>query len=489
MHSCGVNSDTLCPFSLISGQVLAAAYGIDRLFDYKACIGLISSESVSNVKFRIDLSRVYESLNISFMVGQSQGDCGYSVLLDRTKHMTIALGTVSGSEIVCYTYNYESFSAGSVRSKVSVFADSCKRIEARYIVVSGSNTDASFALAKMFVSEGDPRCPPGYICPDAKMSVPTICPNGSFCPGGSSSPIVCPAGTFAPGTGLSACLQCVTCQIDEYQNTPCTNTRNRSCIQCTTAKPLNSVYDTSSSACPWVCKNGYWGSECEPCLANHWCKFGMQNRCPLSSISLPLSDSQSDCVCGPGYMSTGKITGASLCVLCPEGVLCNGVPVLEVEISTTPLVNVATQVLLARKPLPPASNMVTLFESIPATIASIVATLPNASATIHLRQVCRQTYCVACEEGVSTCIRYITVGMQSVGGSYFTDSVTSLRRDTMYTFVGASASDCAPRITGLSAEFISDNDVMISSSAVVLAVRVACSTNAALFLDIPVDAV
>ena len=186
-------------------------------------------------------------------------------------------------------------------------------------------------------------------------------------------------------------------------------------------------------------------------------------------------------------MSTGKITGTSPCVLCSEGVLCNGVPVKEVSISTTPLANVTTQVLLAQKPLPPANSMVALFASIPATIASIRAALPNTNTTVYLRQVCRRTYCVACEEGVSTCIRYTTVGMQSAGGSYFTDSIASLRRDAMYTFVSASAADCVPRISGLSAEFVSENVVVISSTAVVSAVRVECSTNAAMFVDIPVD--
>jgi hypothetical protein len=208
-------------------------------------------------------------------------------------------------------------------------------------------------------------------------------------------------------------------------------------------------------------------------------------------------------------MSTGKITGTSPCVKCPAGVLCNGVPVKEISISTTPLVNVTTQVLLAQKPLPPANSMVTLFASIPDTIASIRASLPNRNATVYLRQVCRRTYCVACDEGTATCIRYITVRMQGGGSSgdgtnytviastttnnntssSYGIIIASLKRDVIYTFVNATAYDCVPQITGISSEFMNSdkNVVVISSVAVVASVRVECSTNTSLFVDIPVE--
>jgi hypothetical protein len=182
-------------------------------------------------------------------------------------------------------------------------------------------------------------------------------------------------------------------------------------------------------------------------------------------------------------MSTGKITGTSPCVKCRAGVLCNGVPVKEVNISSTPLVNVTTQVLLAQKPMPPANSMVTLFSSIPATLSSIISSLPNKNATVYLRQVCRRTYCVACDEGTATCIRYITVGLSGLGGN-ITANTTSIRRDVMYTFV---ESYCVPQISGLAAEYVSNNIVVVSSVAVVSSVRVACTSNSSMFVDIPVD--
>ncbi len=350
-------------------------------------------------------------------------------------------------------------------------------------------------------------CPPGFHCPNTGMSTPTICPVGAYCPQASVTPTTCPAETYANETGLSACLPCTVCQIGSFQNTPCTATQNRACTVCVVAKPAHAIFASTSPSCPWVCDNGYWGSDCDPCPANYWCKFGVQNRCPLNSVSPALSGSQSGCVCGLGYMSTGRITGTSPCVKCPAGVLCNGVPVKEINISTTPLVNVTTQVLLAQKPLPPANSMVSLFTAIPDTIASIRAALPNKNATVYLRQVCRRTYCVACDEGTAACIRYVTVRMQQLlvmeggGGNnssgnttngtnyyYYTNTTSSLKRDVMYTFVNASAYDCVPQVTGLSAEFVSNNVVVISSVAAVASVRVACSTNSSLFVDIPVDA-
>ena len=330
------------------------------------------------------------------------------------------------------------------------------------------------------------EAPPGFYCPNTGMFSPLICPAGSYCLAGANASFVCPSETYTSFPGASACIQCWVCQIGSFQNTACSSKQNRLCTACTAAKPFHAIFATTSPSCPWVCDNGYWGGDCEPCPLNYWCKFGVQNRCPLNSISSALSGSQSSCVCGLGYMSTGKITGTSPCVKCPAGVLCNGVPVKEVTVSITPLLNVTTQVLLAQKPMPPANSMVTLFTNIPSTLSSILSSLPNKNATVYLRQVCRRTYCVACDEGTSTCIRYITVAFQSQGDNY-TANATSIKRDVMYTFVPSTAADCAPQITDLSAEFVSNNLVVISSVANVSAVRVVCGSNASMSVSIPVD--
>jgi hypothetical protein len=66
----------------------------------------------------------------------------------------------------------------------------------------------------------------------------------------------------------------------------------------------------------------------------------------------------------------------------------------------------------------------------------------------------------------------------------------------MYLFVvvvavasSSTSESCIPQISGLSQEFVSDNVVVISSVANVSSVRVVCSSNSSLFLDLAVDAV
>ena len=131
--------------------------------------------------------------------------------------------------------------------------------------------------------------------------------------------------------------------------------------------------------------------------------------------------------------------------------------------------------------------MVSLFTNVPTAIASIRATIPNHDAVIYLRQVCRGTYCVACEDSTATCIRAYVVGMNSQTG--YTANVTSIRRDVLYSFVPTTGADCAPVVTGLSAEYVTDNTVVVSSAAVVNFVRVECVSDASKFLNIPVEAV
>ena len=328
-------------------------------------------------------------------------------------------------------------------------------------------------------------CPPGFYCPNTGMFSPIICPAGSYCQPGASAPVVCPSETYTLFPGAYACLPCTACQLGSYQTTACSSKQNRVCTACTAAKPSRAIFATTLPSCPWVCDNGYWGNNCDSCPPNYWCRFGVQNRCPLNSMSPALSSSQSSCVCALGYMSSGKITGTSPCVLCPAGIICNGVPVQDFNISVTPLVNVTTQAVLGQTPVPPVDSMATLFVSVPSTLSSIVSSLSIKNATVHLRKVCRRTYCVACDEGSSTCIRQITVELQSGGDGTLSASVTSIQRNVMYIF--AASPNCTPQIKDLSAEFVSSNVVVISSLADVTSVKVVCSASA-LGVSIPVAA-
>ena len=175
------------------------------------------------------------------------------------------------------------------------------------------------------------------------------------------------------------------------------------------------------------------------------------------------------------------MAGTSPCVKCPAGVLCSGIPVQEVVVSPTALVDVPTQFMLARKPLKPADNIVSLFKSVPANVASIYGTLRTP---VYILQVCRGNYCMACEDSITTCIRSVVVGLQPLADGGYLANTTSLQRDVMYEFV---ASDCVLGVSGLEAESVSNNTVMVSSAADVVSVRAVCTSNASKFVDIPVD--
>jgi hypothetical protein len=128
--------------------------------------------------------------------------------------------------------------------------------------------------------------------------------------------------------------------------------------------------------------------------------------------------------------------------------------------------------------------------NVPANIETIRAALPDRSASvIYLRQVCRGTYCVACEDSTATCIRSVVVGMTSSIGSSYTANATAIRRDVLYIFTPSTVSDCAPRIVGLADEFTSNAMVVISAVASVANVRVECATDGAKFVVLPVEAV
>jgi hypothetical protein len=155
--------------------------------------------------------------------------------------------------------------------------------------------------------------------------------------------------------------------------------------------------------------------------------------------------------------------------------------VQEVVVSPIPFVDVATQFMLARKPLAPADNIVSLFKDVPANVDSIYGMLHTP---IYILQVCRGDYCMACEDSITTCIRSVVVGLQSLADGSYLANTTSLQRDVMYVFV---TSDCALGFSGLEAESVSNNTVMISSAADVVSVRAVCTSNTSKFVDIPVD--
>jgi hypothetical protein len=73
---------------------------------------------------------------------------------------------------------------------------------------------------------GCTECTAGYYCPgtpipflsciDFAVSVPTDCPEGSYCPTGSVNPVQCPQGTFRATANAETVDDCTICSASSY---------------------------------------------------------------------------------------------------------------------------------------------------------------------------------------------------------------------------------------------------------------------------------
>ena len=314
-------------------------------------------------------------------------------------------------------------------------------------------------------------CPAGYYCPTSSGPL-SICPQGAYCPAGSSARISCPIGTYSnlmQQTNISGCKTCTICAVGMTQMASCTSTTNRVCAMCNGA-PQYATYYASSTTCSWTCNNGYAGSTCTQCTPNYWCASGISNRCPLYSSSIAGAPSQNDCTCNPGYMSQGTMAGTSPCVLCTSGSICPGGGVVQVSVTSTPQTSVAAQLMLVQQPLPVANNLVSLILGIPASLATMTATLPTSTA--FTRQICRGSYCVSCD-GTATCVPIVWVGIGQ--GSKYTFNVTSVNADTLVYFVLKNTGFCTPNI-GLPSEYVTGTTVFISSISTITSIPLTCPT-------------
>lgn len=145
--------------------------------------------------------------------------------------------------------------------------------------------------------------------------------------------LVCSTGSFSstPCTALAntICSPCAAaCTAGNYEKTPCNSITDRTCASCTNVPP-NAVYagtGTTSTNCPWKCSNAYFqnGTVCDPCPAGSWCAENVQYTCPTNTQSMPLSSSQNNCTCKPGYFGNGSRTGSSPCPICMASYYCAG---------------------------------------------------------------------------------------------------------------------------------------------------------------------
>jgi len=246
---------------------------------------------------------------------------------------------------------------------------------------------------------------------------------------------------------------------------------NRVCSACTNA-PQYATYTTPAS-CAWICKDGYFGASCAPCVANVWCAKGKANQCPPNSFSLAGSSALSDCTCNAGYTTLAAIQGT--CVPCTAGTVCTGGVVITVTVSAAPLIDVPSQIMLVQQTIAPATNLVSLFQSIPASLATIKAKLPSASMTVYTSQICRGTYCVPCD-GSATCVPMVTVAVtQGLQGQY-TFSPSSVAANSLVTF-NLVGNPCVPTI-GLPYEYLSGLVAAVSSISGITYISFSCPTNA-----------
>ena len=314
-------------------------------------------------------------------------------------------------------------------------------------------------------------CPAGFYCP-TPWSTATVCPPGGYCPTSSVGRVSCPTETFSTltrQTNVSACTRCTVCPIGQTQKTACTPTTDRVCNTCSGA-PAQASYFASSAACSWMCNPGYAGPTCAACPAGSWCSNGIANRCPVQSSSIAGASVQSQCTCSPGF-SSQLVSGLVTCTACVAGTICSGGGAIQTQVSTTPVAGAASQVMLVQQPLPVASNLVSLVTSIPTQLAAMAVKLNVAS--IYSRQVCRGSYCIACD-GSAACVPKMWIGVGQA--SKFTFNVTSIPTDTLVFVVKTNALFCTPKIE-LGSEYVTGNTFILTSISTITSVTFSCPTN------------
>ncbi|GMF37121.1 unnamed protein product [Phytophthora fragariaefolia] len=200
-------------------------------------------------------------------------------------------------------------------------------------------------------------CDPGYYCTlGAYTSAPmnyesTLfgvtnrhtggqCPQGAYCPLGSSTPTLCPPGTYNNFTGLESVGQCVSCPPGEYCETPGLLLPTGSChpgYYCTGGATVPTQVETPSGSfslegatAPSPCPPGQYNlypaqHQCVICPAGFYCGLPgtilpticpSGNYCP-EGTSLPVK-------CFPGtFADVEGLVKIEQCEPCPSGQYCD----------------------------------------------------------------------------------------------------------------------------------------------------------------------
>ncbi|CDJ50229.1 hypothetical protein, conserved [Eimeria brunetti] len=169
---------------------------------------------------------------------------------------------------------------------------------------SGSSVPKKCPEGKATPSEGAASeneceaCPQGYLC-SALTVVPIICPEGSYCLQGEDSPRLCPAGTYQGMRGAAVAEKCTPCEAGHF---------------C----PIEGMEFYTNTVCPW----------------GHYC----------------LEGSAEPEVCQPGTFNNEVGTkAADQCKPCPEGFSCSGEKALYRSLAEDSLLlEIGGEVLLQR---------------------------------------------------------------------------------------------------------------------------------------------
>ncbi|KAF6036715.1 hypothetical protein EB796_004987 [Bugula neritina] len=156
-------------------------------------------------------------------------------------------------------------------------------------------------------------CDPGYYCQEnATTSTPNqgaeadVCPQGYFCPVGTSVPEPCVPGTYGDAAGLSNVSQCTPCTAGQF------------CEQYQLSAPEGDC--TAGFYCPE-------GSDLRTklvCPVGHYCLSGsvIPSPCPPSTYNPSEGLNTTDCLsCTPGYYC-GEPGLNDTSALCDEGYYC-----------------------------------------------------------------------------------------------------------------------------------------------------------------------
>lgn len=190
------------------------------------------------------------------------------------------------------------------------------------------------------------KCPNGYYCP-VGSTVPIVCPAGQYCPQqnathGSETPIDCPDGTYNTEDGLESSAQCRPCPVSKYCTGGAVQGSCSSGFFCDTGAisatdpsktcPRNHYCEAGTSA-PVRCESGkiFDGdggnspANCTDCPAGQYCpetNNGYSIDCPAGFYCTSGQTAPTACPSGT-FRAAVNATAKTDCIDCNAGVLCN----------------------------------------------------------------------------------------------------------------------------------------------------------------------